>query len=74
MLPVLFGALSITHSHYTQNNKSLELLSNLAYQWEHLEKVEKKQFVQLAINKMIVNKVNKDKTPESVEIVDFDVN
>lgn len=67
-------ALTNTHSHYTQNKMDLELFSNLALNWEVLDNNEKKQFVQLGVSKLVVDKVNKDKTPESVSIIDFEVN
>lgn len=67
-------ALTTTQPHYTQNINTLELLSNLPLQWEHLEINEKKQFVHLAVKKLVIDKVNKDKNADSVGIIEYELN
>lgn len=52
------------------NDKSqlLELVKNLRNNWEVLDKVEKKRFVEMTVKKMTLNKISSKPVPESVDI------
>lgn len=50
------------------NSKKIEMLKNLRENWEVLDKIEKKRFVEMTIKKMNLNKISSRPVPESVDI------
>lgn len=58
----------------TDNNyNTTELLSNLLLNWSTFNVNEKKQFVQIAVKMITVDKVKKLQKPESVKITDYEL-
>jgi site-specific DNA recombinase len=51
-----------------------EIWSDLKENWHYMSDEVKKQFVLLAVQSMTVNKINKDKTPDSIEIKEVSLN
>lgn len=56
------------------DNSIIEIMSNLKLQWKYMNDETKKQFVLIAIQSMVVDKINKDKTPDSIGIKDVKLN
>jgi site-specific DNA recombinase len=51
-----------------------EIWSDLKENWHYMSDEVKKQFVLIAVQSMTVNKINKDKTPDSIEIKEVSLN
>ena len=51
-----------------------EIWSDLKENWHYMSDEVKKQFVLIAVQSMTVDKINKDKTPDSIEIKEVSLN
>jgi site-specific DNA recombinase len=56
------------------NSHIIDILSDLRRNWENMDDQAKKQFILIAVNKIVVDKISKVKSPDSIEIVDFKLN
>ncbi|MBO0959522.1 recombinase family protein [Neobacillus sp. MM2021_6] len=60
--------LSYKEESTSQIGASIELWTNLKLNWQHMTDETKKQFILITVNSMTVDKINKEKTPESIGI------
>lgn len=51
-----------------------ELLANVKLNWDHMTKEEKKQFILLAVDRIVVDRINKHKSPDSYVIKEVKFN
>jgi site-specific DNA recombinase len=51
-----------------------EIWADLKENWQYMSDEVKKQFVLIAVNSITVDKINKDKTPDSIEIKEVSLN
>jgi site-specific DNA recombinase len=51
-----------------------EIWADLKENWQYMSDEVKKQFVLIAVNTITVDKINKDKTPDSIEIKEVSLN
>jgi site-specific DNA recombinase len=57
-----------------QNTNIAEWWTDLKLNWSHMDNQIKKQFILIAVQSMVVDKINKDKSPDSIEIKDVRFN
>ncbi len=74
MLLEELGTLGATIKNELNGQILIEVLTNLQANWTNLTVHEKKQFVNIAVNTMTVDKVEKRQRPESVKITDIQFN
>ncbi|MCD4838132.1 recombinase family protein [Neobacillus sedimentimangrovi] len=56
------------HETPSQDSNILEYLTDIKLNWEYMDNKAKKQFILIAINSMTVDKISKEKSPDSIEI------
>jgi site-specific DNA recombinase len=52
----------------SDNFNILDLWTDLKLNWNHMDVEAKKQFILVALDSVVVDKINRDKTPDSIEI------
>ncbi|WHY76108.1 recombinase family protein [Neobacillus sp. WH10] len=58
----------------TQEDSNIKIWTDIKLNWNHMSDEIKKQFILIAVNFMKVDKINKDKTPDSIEIKEVRLN
>lgn len=67
--------LKITPKEPSADNSSiLDLWSDLKLNWDNMDQETKKQFIMIAVDSLVVDKINSDKTPDSIEIKEVNLN
>jgi site-specific DNA recombinase len=56
------------------NSSILDIWTDLKLNWNNMDQGAKKQFIMIALDSLVVDKVNSDKTPESIDIKEVKFN
>lgn len=71
---LLMQQLAEITKHEQPSELNTELLTDLRLNWKHMATEAKKQFILIAVDRIVVDKISKDRTPGSIEIKEFRTN
>lgn len=67
--------LKITPKESPSDNSSiLDIWTDLKLNWNNMDQEAKKQFIMIALDSLVIDKINSDKSPDSIEIKEVKFN